>query len=182
MIKFRFFINYEKEEKWLEGIAKRGWQLRGKMGYLYLFAKTELEAKTIKIDYRTFRDKQDFIDYCSLFEDSGWKHVAGTKSSGTQYFRKISNDSDEDIFSDALSKAGRYKRLADVWLFYTILYIPCFLILLVQERSNPNSLPDVKVWYWLPWLCVMLLYALFTIKALILYRKAVKSSTDDIVK
>jgi len=62
-----------------------GYQLERK-GFGYKFRETEPEETMIKIDYRLFKKKEDFIDYLTLFEDSGWQHIAGRKSSGTQYF------------------------------------------------------------------------------------------------
>lgn len=59
-----------------------------------------------------------------MFEDSGWKHIAGSQHSGTQYFLKIREDCTEDIFSDAHSRVGRYKRIAGMWLTMAIIYLP----------------------------------------------------------
>jgi hypothetical protein len=51
-----------------------------------------------------------------LFKDSGWEHICGNRSCGAQYFKRIDESSDSDIFSDLSSKAGRYKRLSNVWM------------------------------------------------------------------
>lgn len=51
----------------------------------YKFGSMEPEDVTVRIDYRIFKSKEDFVDYCTLFEDSGWKHLAGNKNSGVQY-------------------------------------------------------------------------------------------------
>lgn len=105
MKKFKFFLRIDKEEKWLENMANQGWTLSRK-SIFYEFQRIAPESKTIRIDFREAKSEKDFIDYCTLFEDSGWKHIAGTKSSGTQYFLKINDNSTEDIFSDKLSCAG----------------------------------------------------------------------------
>ena len=70
------------------------------------FNEGSLKTATIKIDFRKFRRTDDFIDYCTMFEDSGWKHLAGTKSSGIQYFKRIDDAAGDDIFSDNNSKAS----------------------------------------------------------------------------
>ena len=123
MKKFKLFLNYEKEERWLADMASQGYQLK-ETDFGYSFEKTLPEQAVIKIDYRRFKKEQDFLDYLALFEDSGWQHISGTKKSGSQYFKKTNSDSTEDIFSDTASRAGRYKRLSDMWFSLFIPLIP----------------------------------------------------------
>lgn len=149
MKKFKFFLRFDKEERWLEKMAGQGWALSGKSVF-YEFQKSSPENQTIRIDFKGAKSEEDFIDYCTLFEDSGWKHIAGTKSSGTQYFRKIDENSTEDIFSDTLSRAGRYKRLADMWLFCAIIFIPLLLSMKTGGWINTDALLAPKEWYLTP--------------------------------
>ena len=146
MTRFKLFFRFEKEEKWLEAMAQQGWLLYRK-SFFYRFQKVEPAARTIRMDYRTFRSSKDFADYCAMFEDSGWQHIAGTKSSGEQYFVKIGAHSTEDIFSDSLSRAGRYKRLAEMWGALPIAYIP---ILIALGRPDISYLLSPKQWYLTP--------------------------------
>src|SRR5690625_3966051 len=117
MYKYRFFLDFDKEEKWLEQLAREGFHLK-KVSFGYLFQRGEPINATIKIDFRKFGKKEDFINYRTLFEDSGWKHLAGTKNSGMQYFQKVNEPAGNDIFSDTDSKASRYKRLSQ--MFFTL--------------------------------------------------------------
>ncbi|WP_369596726.1 DUF2812 domain-containing protein [Tuberibacillus sp. Marseille-P3662] len=64
------FIDYDKEEKWLREMAKEGYQLED-ASFRYKFRSTEPEYTVIKVDYRHLKKHEDFIDYCTLFEDSG---------------------------------------------------------------------------------------------------------------
>lgn len=111
MHKYKFFIDFEKEEQWLQQMAKDGYHLKNTL-FGYQFQRGKPEEAIIKIDFRKFKKKDDFIDYCTLFEDSGWQHLAGTKNSGIQYFKKIDATAGDEIFSDDNSKATRYKRYA----------------------------------------------------------------------
>jgi len=145
MEKVRLFLDFHKEEKWLESMSEQGWQLK-KQGFMYTFQSTPPQRTNIKIDYRHFKSQQDFLDYCSLFEDSGWQHISGTKYSGNQYFKQISDDSHDDIFSDDMSRAGRYKRLANMMLSLFIMFTP-FIIISIQQGTfglevftNPRGL------------------------------------------
>ncbi len=145
MKKFRFYLRFDREEKWLEAMAENGWIL-SKKSLLYTFQKAAPEKRTIKIDYREFQNKRDFADYCSLFEESGWKHLAGTKSSGTQYFLKSGENNDEDIFSDTLSRAGMYKRYAQAWETWFVLFIPY----LFARGWDFSELLSPAEWYFTP--------------------------------
>lgn len=146
MRKFKFFIDFDKEEKWLNEMAQAGYQLESK-GFGYKFRLAEPDETMIKIDYRQFKKKEDFIDYLTLFEDSGWEHITGTKNSGTQYFRKVEGNSDEDIFSDKLSKAAKYKRLSDMYIQMAISFIPIFAVLISTDLIDLNAFFNPKLFY-----------------------------------
>ena len=59
MYKFRFFIDFEKEEQWLETMASDGYHLKNTF-IGYQFQRGKPEAATIKIDFRKFRNKRRF--------------------------------------------------------------------------------------------------------------------------
>jgi hypothetical protein len=149
MRKLKFFLNFEKEETWLIEMATKGFEFVGK-SFTYQFRPAEPENVNIKIDYRKFRSKEDFIDYITLFEDCGWKHIAGTKSSGTQYFKKVSESADEDIFSDPDSRAFRYKRLSKMYMTLAICYLPILIGLISQDYFYASALLNPKELYYTP--------------------------------
>jgi len=146
MRKLKYFIDYDKEEKWLECMAKKGYKLEDRsFGYKFSLAKPE--DTVIKVDYRKFKKQEDFIDYCTLFEDSGWHHIVGNKNSGTQYFKKIAGNSDDDIFSDKISKAGKYKRLSDMFIQLAISYLPLFVALVSTGVINIGAIFNPRLFY-----------------------------------
>lgn len=154
MRKFKFFINYDKEEKWLNDMAKKGYELEtASFGYKFSFTKPE--NTKIRIDYRIFKNKEDFMDYSALFEDSGWKHISGNKSCGAQYFKKIDENGDEDIFSDDMSKAARYKRLSDMWIGLAVVYLPISIAFASQKSIDIKSILNPKLLYYTPGLWEM---------------------------
>lgn len=71
-----------------------------------------------------------------MFEDSGWKHIAGTKMSGQQYFIKVNPNAPDDIFSDRLSKAIRYRKLSYFYLIPFILYLPLLRTISINNYIN----------------------------------------------
>ncbi|MBU3144084.1 DUF2812 domain-containing protein [Clostridium sp. CF012] len=149
MIKFKFFINYDKEEKWLNEMAKKGYELEY-MYFGYKFRSIKPENATVRIDYRVFKKKEDFIEYCFLFEDSGWKHIAGSKKSGNQYFKKNDENSQEDIFSDGISRAGKYKRLSDMLMLPSVTSLVLSAIYITGGQLNVKSLLNPKLLYLTP--------------------------------
>ncbi len=203
MRKFKFFINFDKEEKWLSEMAKQGYQLEDH-SFGYKFRRAQPEDTIIKVDYRVFNKQEDFIDYCTLFEDSGWKHIAGKKGSGWQYFKKVDENSDDDIFSDNISKAGKYKRLSSMFFQMAISYLPLLVVLVTTDVIKLETIVNPKLLYFTPglwektgvsfwraflfetpfalfrgimWAVIpvtMILYLIYSVKANILYQKCKK--------
>ncbi|MBP3040794.1 DUF2812 domain-containing protein [Bacillaceae bacterium Marseille-Q3522] len=149
MIKYKFFLDLNKEEKWLNEMEKQGYQLVRKWSG-YHFQRTEPEETNIRVDYRIFKKKEDFQDYVALFADSGWTHIAGSKNSGAQYFRKNSESSSEEIFSDSSSKAGRYKRMSEMWLSLACTYIPISIVFMMMDVNVFDVIFDPKSLYQTP--------------------------------
>lgn len=118
----KFFIKIEKEEKWLNDMSAQGWnllQVSELGGYTFLYGLTE--KRRYRIDYRVFKNQNDFDDYTTLFWDSGWNLVSGGKERGNQYFYSTNFEESSDIFSDERSKADRYMRMARHTLAMTLL-------------------------------------------------------------
>ena len=154
MTKFKLFLNIDKEEAWINSIITQGYRLKNVSWGQYVFEElppganvenevsetaqaenphsegrnTEPFLPLVRMDFRIFSKKEDFIDYLMLFEDYGWHHVAGKKSEGNQYFERMRSDCLEEIFSDSPSKAARYRRISSNWLMMFALYLPLFII------------------------------------------------------
>lgn len=150
MIKYRYFLDLEKEEQWLNGMARQGYEFTGKSKFSgYCFSRSQPGETCIRIDYRTFKRSEDFQDYRQLFEDSGWRHIAGGKNSYTQYFARI-GDAEDDIFSDQASKAGRYKRLSNMWITCAAVNFPIMIALLSSGSVNVQAILNPKLLYYTP--------------------------------
>ncbi len=149
MIKHRlFFSNMQKEEDWINRVIAKGYRLKSLIPGRYQFEKLDssYNAKTfrketesccgflpiVKLDFRKFASLEDFKDYVTLFEDSGWRHIAGNRSEGPQYFEKIQPNSPDDIFSDSTSSANRYWRMFYIQLGIYTLEIALIIVLLIN--------------------------------------------------
>lgn len=151
MRKLKFFLSFEKEEGWLDRMAQGGQEFTGRdlLGF-YCFRSGQPEQVVHRIDYRTFKRRADFQDYRALFHDSGWRHIAGTKNSGAQYFKKSRDGAKEDIFSDQVSRAGRYKRMSSLSLTMAIVFFPIVISLLVNDSINVKAMFAPKLLYLTP--------------------------------
>jgi hypothetical protein len=130
-------------------MARKGYQLDS-VSFGYKFIKSKPKDDIIRIDYRTFKKEDDFIDYVTMFEDSGWKHIYGNRNTGNQYFKKESGDENDDIFSDQSSKAGRYKRLSEFSLSIIVVYIPILIALINSGAINARAMLKPKLLYYTP--------------------------------
>lgn len=75
MKKYRYFMDIDCEEQWFNKMVDKGYGLKGKGFFFYWFVdEVMLDFFIVKIDYCIFKYLEDFIDYCILFEDSGWKY------------------------------------------------------------------------------------------------------------
>ncbi len=150
MKKYRFYLDLENEEKWLTEMAKQGLGLSRKTVFGYEFRQIPPQDTVIRIDYRNFNTPADFENYRMLFKDSGWEHIAGTKSSGIQYFQRISKKGETEIFSDASSKAARYRRLSSLWLSLALAYVPLLISLIYSGIVDPSAFLNPKLLYYTP--------------------------------
>lgn len=137
MTKFKIFINIDKEESWINSIIAQGYRLtKASMGrYEFEKINTDDFLPLVRMDFRTFSKKQDFTDYLTLFEDAGWHHISGNRSEGNQYFERTRPDCQEEIFSDSVSKAGRYRRLCNMWMTLFAAYLP--LVIIYSDAPSP---------------------------------------------
>ncbi|MEI5993124.1 DUF2812 domain-containing protein [Candidatus Enterococcus mansonii] len=135
MKKRRIFVDIREEESYLEEMARKGWGLvKYSSLCVYTFEKITPKTLNYRIDYQTFKKKSDYINYLTLFEDSGWRHISGNKGSGFHFFLPENNqNATQDIFSDLDSGNDRYKRLymqSVIWgalmIFYFMLFQPSF--------------------------------------------------------
>lgn len=141
MKQFKLFIDFTKEEQYLNEQAKKGYKFfkYSCLGF-YHFVNAAPADTNYRIDYHTFKNQYDFNNYITMFEDSGWRHVYGTKSSGGQYFLPIIEDAPSDIFSDVTSKAQRYiryQRTCILWFVLLFIYSTSFLLINKPGLSAP---------------------------------------------
>jgi hypothetical protein len=109
LVRLRFYTAWsdEREERWLESMARQGWHLeRG--GICFLFRRGPAAEVRYRLDYRS-ETGEALRDYLNLCRDAGWENVC--RYFNWQYFR-TADASAPEIFTDNESKALKYRRLA----------------------------------------------------------------------
>lgn len=145
MKKLRIFTDVKKEEVFLKEMAEQGWGLSNYSYWnIYTFKKIPAEKLNYRIDYQTFKKKADYLAYLTLFEDSGWRKISGSRWSGFQFFLPEEAKNQElDIFSDVASNNERSKRLYNQAIFWGALLIIYFFIF-------QPSFESISSWYLTP--------------------------------
>lgn len=160
MKKYRFFLkDLEREEIWINSYIEQGYRLKAINVWTgrYDFEKCDntQNVYTVRTDYRTFSNQEEFLDYVSLFQDSGWHLIWGTKSSGILYFEKMNKDAVPEIFSDNDSKAERCKRVLASWGNILFLYVVLMGLMVTNNQFDLSILTNPKSLYYTPGLWEM---------------------------
>ena len=66
MKKVRLYLDFDKEEKWLQSMAKQGWQLQS-VCFTYTFKKSLPDSEPIRMDFHIFNSTSRYQYYLALF-------------------------------------------------------------------------------------------------------------------
>lgn len=146
---YKIFINNLKEEAWITQMANDGWLIE-RMGLAYTFRKVDKKQYNIKMDYRLFTKQEDFEEYVTMYEDFGWKHIAGGKSSGSQYFVHDKLGEKIELFSDEDSQKAKIMRIRKMLRQTLTITLVFFIILLSQKHITISALLNPKELYLTP--------------------------------
>ena len=142
MRKLKMFTDYDDEEKWLSEMSIAGWKLVNK-NFFYKFEKNDEENINYAVDFQDYMSRADYINYITMFEDFGWKHIAGSRFGGEQYFVNESDERGDSIFSDRESSAKRYRKKGIQSLISAITFMILYLITIPNNNFgyilNPKS-------------------------------------------
>ena len=131
----KIFNSFEAEELWLNEQAESGWRLidysyNVVLGSRYTF-EVDLSVREMcyKIDFRTFKNEEEFENYKAIYQEAGWNLV--TKNYRSHQFIFISKEANE-IFTDSASLIKREKnRRKFVSINVIYLGLVAFLFLLI---------------------------------------------------
>lgn len=118
----RFFWPWEeeKEQAWLEEMARQGWQLSDPT-LLYAFRKAEPGEYVYRKDYFD-KGKKEKEEYLSFFRDSGWECVCSSLD-GWMYFRTPKKLFTTEIYTDPESRIDQLKRIQNSSLALFVVFL-----------------------------------------------------------
>ena len=157
----------DREERWLADMARQGWHLRGPAVLRFTFDRGEPAEVVYRLDYHILRGEER-AEYLALFRAAGWEHVG--EVANWHYFRTPAADgAAADIFSDAESRAAKYRRL----LVLLLALLPILLSSLSRLLRRPSGEPP-RLLGWLLNGSLVFYVALLVFLAYVLVRIALK--------
>nr|WP_106779055.1 DUF2812 domain-containing protein [Lysinibacillus timonensis] len=120
LLKIRFFIDYEKEEQWVNKMSQSGWHLtKYGIGY-FKFEKGEPGKYIYRNELLTsINTKDNSKEYIAFLQETGVELVS--KSFSWAYFRKESIEGNFELYSDTSSKLDYLNRIYYLFLFVFLL-------------------------------------------------------------
>ena len=150
-VQFRMFMlpEYEQEEIYLNKMAKKGYRLdKVVIPGFYFFTKTEPENMIYKIDFNPQKD-DSVEEYHQMFADYGWEYLQDMNE--YSYFRKISDGTEEDIYSDNASRIEMIKRILmtkmlPFMILFLCIVIPQFFMALFRDDMGNAGITLLILW------------------------------------
>ena len=161
--KYKLFFawNDDKEEAWLNKMAREGWHLKS-MGFpgSYTFSAGGPREDIYRLDF--IINRTDYHHYLQLFQDAGWEHV--TEMGGWQYFRTSKQGSQiPEIYTDNASKIQKYARV----MIPLIVFLPIFINMATRPVSIESKFYDLYSITKLAMSLIIMLYAYAMVKLIV---------------
>ena len=122
--------DFDKEEEWLENMARNGWVLDGVGFCTYHFIKTEPGEYSVRLQYLPIAEEN--TDYTNLLEESGAERVG--RMVQWVYYRKKTADGPFQLFSDLDSRIAHLEKIAKLMLIVAV----ANLLIGVVNSFNPT--------------------------------------------
>lgn len=133
IIRWFWAWNDDKEERWLEQMARGGWHLVSGP-FLYTFEKGVPAEVRYRLDYQS--DAKGIDEYLRLCRDSGWERVF--HFAGWQYMRTASSEAPE-IYTDDASRVAKYQRLLAICVTLALCTGMMNFQTLLRDTSGPHT-------------------------------------------
>lgn len=137
MIKFKFFLDKDMEEDWINSYAQEGWRLKKFFMGFYTFEKYESEKYCYAIDlleswtgdreqYEKFMSDMDIKVVCQW-----WRWV---------FLEKIASDKPFQLYSDNESITKYYMNIRKLFSFILVIEIVCLTIELISYANSKEPI------------------------------------------
>jgi len=109
------YVDFEKEEKWLNEMASKGLALINYSWCKYTFEDTEKGEYIYRIELlKELPCHPESMKYLNFLEETGIECVA--KYFRWVYLRKKSSDGEFELYTDTDSKIDHYKNISKFWV------------------------------------------------------------------
>ena len=113
------FMDFEKEENWINHMAREGWAMTDYAWCRYAFESCEPGAYVYRIELLPdLAGRPKSRSYVEFVESTGAQEVANYGR--WVYFRKKSGEGNFDLFSDLGSRLAHYRRVFQFWVVLAI--------------------------------------------------------------
>lgn len=137
-VRYRLYLDYEKEEKWINEMAAQGWHLEKWFLNRFAFTKGEKGAFTYRNEFLGAMSKQEKQDYFELLKDSGITIIY--ELGGWVYMKKASAEGPFELYTDTHSKIDYYKRMLNIFLllFFVNVWSGILNVFVLGDQSLPE--------------------------------------------
>ncbi|WML38122.1 DUF2812 domain-containing protein [Neobacillus sp. OS1-2] len=113
-VMYRFYLDYEKEEKWINEMALQGWHLNKFSLGRFTFTKGEPGACIYRNEFLSGMSTNEKKDYLDFLKDSGITVI--NEFGGWVYMKKAATEGPFEIYTDSKSKIAYYQRMLNIFL------------------------------------------------------------------
>lgn len=110
---YRFFVDFEKEEKWVNEMGAQGWHLQKFTLARFAFTKGEPGVFIYRNEFISGLSSNEKKDYFEFLKDSGISII--NELGGWVYMKKAAADGPFELYTDTKSKIAYYKRMLNIF-------------------------------------------------------------------
>lgn len=121
MNKTRLFFDIDKETKWLNALAEKGYRLKERSCFTYTFEQCEKGKYIYQVEKRGIEFTSQEKKYIDFLRDVDINFVGHTL--GYYYFEKENDDKPFALYSDANSKVKHYKSIMKLLAILAVINI-----------------------------------------------------------
>jgi len=180
--KWKTFIDYEKEEAWLNEMSSTGLALTNRFMWRYEFADCNPGEYIYRIDFLKKRPgSRESRKYMDFMVDSGIEHVS--TQGYLVYYRRRAAEGPFEIYTDIDSKLSYYRRISNYWLLFSFmvaLFIVEFAYFGIRDyfwtkefmEIIKNLPPELELTDWWPynWVLCIIYSAIFLGLLVVIFR------------
>ncbi|MFJ7972050.1 DUF2812 domain-containing protein [Psychrobacillus sp. NPDC096389] len=134
-VKNRLYLDYEKEEQWINDMVQEGWHLKKFMFFRFTFEKGEQGSYIYRNEFLGGRTVEEENNYIEFLKESDIEVVY--KFGGWAYFRRKASKGPFEIYTDTSSKVSYFNRILSVFIALFLVNLMFGIINLAISQAAP---------------------------------------------